>query len=348
MPLNTESFIASLPKAELHVHLEGTIAPLTAVKLASRHGVRISEAEVAERYAPGDFSKFLEAFKWVTSFLRTPEDYALIAEEFARELVAQNVVYAEVTLSIGVMQIRKQDPLANYEAIRRAVAPFEGIVEPSGFGLKLNWIFDAVRQFGANAAVEVVNVARQAVGKGAVAFGIGGDELGLPTRDLVPVYDAARAAGLVPLIHAGEIGGSELVREAIEMLGVVRIGHGIAAMSDEALMDLLTERRIALEVCPTSNFRTGALSRHLPNDRTAGIEAHPLRMFVQRGVPVTLGSDDPAMFETSLLREYELASQSGLSRTEIAKLAQAGFEHALMPEDEKTRYISALRAATAT
>lgn len=346
-PQNINSFIAALPKAELHVHLEGTIAPATAVKLAARHGVKISEADVAQRYAPGDFLKFLEAFKWVTSFLRAPEDYALIAEQFARDVMAQNVVYAEVTLSIGVMLLRKQDPLANFAAIRRAVAPFESAARPRGTGLKLNWIFDAVRQFGAAAALNVVDLAHQAIADRAIAFGIGGDELGLPTRELVPVYEAARAAGLAPLIHAGEISGPEMMREAIEMLGVPRIGHGIAAMNDDALMDLLTERRIALEICPTSNLRTGALSRHLPKDGAASIASHPLRMFVQRGVPVTLASDDPAMFETSLLREYELASRSGLSRAEVVRLAQSGFEHALMPETEKQRYISALRDAAA-
>jgi aminodeoxyfutalosine deaminase len=337
-----DSLVASLPKAELHLHLEGSIRPRTAVQLAGRHGVKLTEAEVAARYASGDFGQFLEAFKWVTSFLRTPEDYALVAKELAQELITQNVVYAEITLSIGVMLLRKHDPLANFEAIRRATSLLEG-AESAGGCLKINWVFDAVRQFGAAKAKDVVQIAGEARNDGAIAFGIGGDELGLPARELIPVYEAARSAGLVPLIHAGEIGGPGEMREAIEYLGVARIGHGIAAMRDEALMDLLTERRIVLELCPTSNLRTGALARQL-DGATANIESHPLRMFVQRGVPVTVGTDDPAMFETSLVREYELARRAGISQTEILKLIHAGFEHALMPEEEKKRYIEGLRA----
>ena len=180
-----------------------------------------------------------------------------------------------------------------------------------------------------------------------VAFGIGGDELGLPARELIPIYEAVRAANLVPLIHAGEIGGPGEMREAIEYLGVARIGHGIAAIRDEALMDLLTERRIVLEICPTSNLRTGALARHLSGGSAADLQSHPLRMFVQRGVPVTLGTDDPAMFETSLLREYELASEAGLSSSEILRVVQAGFEHALISSEEKMRYVSELRQTAA-
>ena len=337
MSLRIDSIAASLPKAELHLHLEGSIRPRTAVELAARHGVKLIEAEVAARYAPGDFAQFLEAFKWVTSFLRTPEDYALVAEELARELIAHRVVYAEITLSIGVMLLRRQDPLANFEAIRRAAS--------GGEGLRINWIFDAVRQFGVAKAMEVVRIAGEARKNGALAFGIGGDELGLPVRELIPVYEAAREADLAPLIHAGEIGGPGEMREAIELLGVARIGHGIAAMRDEALMDLLTERRIALEICPTSNLRTGALASQLDGVRAASMESHPLRMFVQRGVPVTLGTDDPAMFETSLVREYEVASEAGLSASEILRVVQAGFEHALMPEDERRRYISRIREA---
>ena len=125
MSTETDSFIASLPKAELHLHLEGSIEPQTAVELAARHGMALTASDVSAKYAPGDFARFIEAFKWVTSLLRTPADYALITERLAEKLLAQNVVYAEVTLSVGVMLLRKQDPLANYAEIRRTAAPFE-------------------------------------------------------------------------------------------------------------------------------------------------------------------------------------------------------------------------------
>ena len=155
------------------------------------------------------------------------------------------------------MLLRKQDPLANYAAIRAASQPF------IARGLRIEWVFDAVRQFGAPAAMEVAKLAAECVRDGVVAFGIGGDELALPARDFEAVYEFIRRAGLAPLIHAGEIGDARAVRDAIEYLGVARIGHGIAAMHDRALMEELAERRIPLEICPTSNLRTGALARQL-------------------------------------------------------------------------------------
>src|SRR3984957_3943700 len=296
-PENLRILIAGMPKAELHLHLEGSIAPSTAVRLAARHGIVITEEDVRERYSPGNFTKFLEAFKWVTSFLRTPADYALISERLADHLLAQNVVYAEVTLSIGVMLLRKQDALANLAAIRAAAAPYESP------GLRIRWIFDAVRQFGAAAADEVAKLSSQCVRDGVVAFGIGGDELALPAADFREVYDRAGEAGLGRVIHVGEIGGAASVREAVELLGVTRIGHGISAMNDTEVTDFLLERGATLELCPTSNIRTGALARQL-GKASASISERPLKLFFNRGIRVTLSTDDPAMFETNLLDEY--------------------------------------------
>jgi aminodeoxyfutalosine deaminase len=329
----TDSFIASLPKAELHLHLEGSIEPETAVELAARHGMVLTANDVAAKYAPGDFAQFIEAFKWVTSLLRTPADYALITERLAEKLLAQSVVYAEVTLSVGVMLLRKQDALANYAEVRRAAAPLEAR------GLKLNWIFDAARQFGVPAAMEVAKLAAECARHGVVAFGIGGDELALPARDFLPVYEFTGAAGLQSLMHAGETGSAQAVRDAVELLGVVRIGHGIAAMHDPLLMDELADRGVVLEICPTSNLRTGALARQL-RQPDANIEDHPLRRFFDAGVPVTLASDDPAMFGTSLLGEYRVAAQMGMNLAELRRLVQMGFQHAFLEESEKKKYNS--------
>ncbi len=235
-PHDIRFLIHALPKAELHVHLEGSIAPRTAVELAARHGVSLSEHDVTACYAPGDFAFFLDAFKWVTSFLRTPRDYALIAERLAENLLAQNVVYAEVTLSIGVMLIRKQDPLANYAAIREMTRQFEAR------GLRLNWIFDAVRQFGVPAAQGVARIAIECEKDGVVAFGIGGDEIALPAARFAKVYESL-GPGIGRVIHAGEIGPATGIREAIDTLGVTRIGHGIAAVHDPRLMDFLRGAR---------------------------------------------------------------------------------------------------------
>ena len=315
--------IASLPKAELHLHLEGSIRPATVCALAARHGILIAEEEVRRRYAYRGFSEFIEAFKWVTSFLREPQDYALIAHDLAEHLLTQGVVYAEVTLSVGVMLLRRQLPEANFEALLRATEPFESR------GLRFNWIFDAARQFGPEAALAVVDAARQCASKSIVAFGIGGDELSVPAKEFRPVYDCAAEIGLHRLIHAGEIGGPEKIREAIELLGAERIGHGIAAINDPELMDLLAERKIPLEICPGSNLKTGALARQL---RCADprIEEHPLPRLLRHGIPVVLSTDDPAMFQITLCEEYANAARMGLHEEELIRVVEMGFEHAFL------------------
>lgn len=313
--------ILSLPKAELHLHLEGSIRPAIVSQLTARHGAPISEDEVRRRYSYTDFLGFLDAFKWVTSFLRNPEDYALIAQDLAEQLLAQNVIYAEVTLSVGIMLLRNQRPEKNFEAILRATESSESR------GLKLFWIFDAVRQFGADAARQVVYAARNSASKKIVAFGIGGDELSIPTPDFRRVYDSASSLGLHRLMHAGEVGGPEKIREAIELLGVERIGHGIAAIHDPSLMDLLADRRIPLELCPGSNILTGALSRQLTQEN-APIESHPLPQLLRHGIPITLSTDDPTMFHTDLATEYHNAYRMGLSEAELASLVQMSFDHA--------------------
>jgi adenosine deaminase len=316
--------IADLPKAELHLHLEGSVQPATVCALTARHSVTVTEDEVRQRYAYRNFEEFLQAFKWVTSFLRDPQDYALIARDLAGQLLSQRVVYAEVTLSVGVMLLRNQRPEANFEAILRSTEPFESR------GLRLNWIFDAVRQFGPEAAARVLESARQCANRSIVAFGIGGDELSVPTREFRSLYDQAAAFGLHRLIHAGEVGGPEKIREAVELLGVERVGHGIAAVHDTALMDLLADRRIPLEICPQSNIRTGALALQLRRQHVR-IEDHPLAALFRHGIPIVISTDDPAMFHTTLLDEYQNAGRMGLSDPELIRLAQMSFDHAFQP-----------------
>ena len=327
--------LTQLPKSELHVHLEGSIWPRTVVELAARRGIAITESEVALKYAPGDFAQFIEAYKWVTSLLLEPRDYALITERFCEYLLTQAVVYAEVTLSVGVMLLRKQDPLANFEAIRAAASAFVAR------GLRINWIFDAARQFGVAQTMEVARLAAQARENGVVAYGIGGNELAIPTKELLPAYKFARNAGLNLVIHAGEIGPASSVREAIEILGVARIGHGIAAMHDKSLMRTLAERNIPLEVCPVGNIRTGALAKQLGKPMSAvSIADHPLKFLADLGVPITLGSDDPAMFETNLLSEYAAAAALGLSANQLLSILRTGFSHSFLSNSEKENFLA--------
>ncbi len=334
-PTSLSPRIATFPKAELHLHLEGSIRPSVACAISARHGFAVTEDEVRRRYDYTNFAEFIEAFKWVTSFLREPRDFALLAADLAEQLLAQHVVYAEVTLSVGIMLLRKQDPQANFEAILAATEPFEKR------GLQLNWIFDAVRQFGPEPALEVVEAARRCASPRIVAFGIGGDELSVPTREFRHAYLRARSSGLHRLIHAGEIGGPEKIREAVEILGVERIGHGIAAIHDPALMDLLAERRIPLEVCPTSNLRTGALALQLRNPG-ATLQQHPLPQLLRHGIPVVLSTDDPAMLYASLLGEYENAAQMGLSEAELVTLHRAAVEHSFLPDEARCALLATL------
>ena len=330
--------VDALPKAELHLHLEGSIRPETASELARRHGVAISAEKVAARYKYSDFSGFIEAFKWVTSFLRDPEDYALITRRLAEELLRQNVVYAEVTISVGVMLRRMQNVEANFTAIHETAesVPFRN--------LRLAWIFDAARQWGPQAAMEVAQHAAQCQRGGAIAFGIGGDELAFPTVQFRPAFDHARSEGLHLVCHAGEIGGADSVREAIEILSAERIGHGIAVMNDPTLAGWLQSRRVVLENCITSNLCTGALAKQT-NKPAASVVDHPLRKFIEQGVPVTLSTDDPAMFHTDLLTEYSLAASLGLTDRQLVQLAEQSFLASFLPAEDKRRLHDEFRAA---
>ena len=342
MPLRDDSWSArfqALPKAELHVHLEGTMEPATVVALASNYGDELDESLVAARYATRDFSAFIQAYKWVTSYLRAPADYALAARRMCEQMLVQNLIYAEVTLSAGVMLLRKQDVEANFFAIREAVAPYESR------GLSLRWILDAVRQFGSAPARAVARCAVALRQAGVVAFGMGGDELAVPAAEFGDVYDYAAANGLRRLVHAGEIGGPDSVREAVEILGAERIGHGIAAAADPAVMALLAEKSIGLELCPASNLRTGALARHL--GREASLADHPLPKLFRAGIPISVSTDDPAMFDTSLAREFGTLEEMGLSREEIISIAEGAFRGAFLTEGEKSALLHTFRERAA-
>src|SRR5208282_4036797 len=185
----------------------GSIRPETAVELAARHDVEITPEAVDARYNYSNFLGFIETFKWVTSFLREPDDYRLIVQRLAEELIRQNVVYAEITISTGVMLRRMQNVEANFQVIVETAnsVPFRK--------LRTAWIFDNARQWGADAAMEVARWAAKLQKAGVIAFGMGGDELAFPTVNFRPAFDHARNAGLRLLCHAGEVGGPESVRE---------------------------------------------------------------------------------------------------------------------------------------
>lgn len=328
-----------VPKAEVHLHLEGCIPPISLVELAERHGEKLGLEKVAERYNTRTFPAFLDLFKWATSYLRTPADYAYILGVPAVYLKSQNCLYAEITVSVGVMLLRKQDVEANFLALVEAARS-----KFNSGRTRVQWIFDAVRQFGPEMAMEVARLAVQMKSLGVVAFGLGGDEESLPASDFRKVYDYVASEGLHRVAHAGEMGGPKSVRDAIEILGAERIGHGIASILDDDLMDLLIERQVPLEICPKSNLCTGALAKLLGVEQ-ASLADHPLPKFVARGVPVTLATDDPAFFHTSLHETYHHAATAmGLTTSQLVAVAEAGFRHSFLNSGEKQKLTNLFRA----
>ncbi|HKV04499.1 MAG TPA: adenosine deaminase [Candidatus Acidoferrales bacterium] len=332
------TILDTLPKAELHLHLEGSIRPETAVELAERHDVKLTAEEVAARYSYSNFAGFIEAFKWITSFLRDPEDYALVTRKLLEELVQQNVVYAEITISAGVMLRRMQNVEANFTAIREAS---EGVLFRR---VRTAWLFDAARQFGPEAAMEVARWASKLHRSGVIGFGMGGDELAYPAVNFRPAFDLARGDGLRIVCHAGELGGPESVRDAAEILGAERIGHGIAVMHDRALAEALLTRRTVLENCISSNFLTGALAKQTAKP-DASLADHPLKKLLEGGSLVTLSTDDPGMFHTDLLTEYSHAASLGLSKEQLLQLAEQSFNAAFLPPIDKRQLLEDFRAA---
>jgi len=332
------TIVDALPKGELHLHLEGTIRPETAVELAARHDVEVKPEEAAERYRFSNFAGFIETFKWVTSFLREPEDYALITRSALEDLGRQNVVYAEITISAGVMLRRMQNVEANFAAIRETA----GSVVFSR--LRTAWILDATRQFGPDAALEVARVAAKLERVGVVALGMGGDELAYPAANFRHAFDLAREGGLHVVCHAGEIGGPESVRDAVEILGAERVGHGIAVMNDAALADSLATRRVVLENCIASNVATGALAKQT-GKADASFADHPLAQLLGRGSLVTLSTDDPGIFHTDLLTEYSRAAALGLSNAQLVQLAQQSFSAAFLPPSDKRQLLDNFQTA---
>src|SRR5271166_1391214 len=333
MPAELSSFILSLPKAELHLHLEGSIAPSTLLELRQRHGMEgASLAEVEELYAYKDFKGFLSAFKDVTGHLRTPEDYELIAYRLMERLKAQNILHAEVIVSVGVCLWRKEDFAAIFEGMERGRQRGE-----KDFALSLVWIFDAIRQFGAEKAQSVLDLAIQFRDRNVVAFGIGGDERAGPPEWFAGVYARAAEHGLHLTAHAGESAGPESIWGALN-LKAERIGHGLSAAQDPELIEELAERQVPIEICMTSNLRTGCC---------AELAQHPVRLYFDQGLMLTLNSDDPAMFRTSVAAEYALVQETfGFSDEHLRELARNSFEASFLPPERKIAFLNLLDAAS--
>src|ERR1051326_5473816 len=275
-------FLADLPKAELHLHLEGSVEPETLCELDPT-------GDFNGLYQYADFDAFLRTFGVVGKLLRGPDEYARITRRLLERLAAQNIRYAEITIAAGVVLWKEQDFAPIFDAIRESA---------QGSPVEVHWILDAVRQFGPAHVMRVAELAAERRDQGVVAFGIGGSEERGPAECFTEAFRFARSAGLHLVAHAGESMGPESVRAALA-LGAERIGHGIAAAQDEALMRELRERDIPLEICITSNLVTGVVKR---------LEDHPVRRLFDAGVPITINTDDPAMVRWTLPGESRRAA----------------------------------------
>jgi adenosine deaminase/aminodeoxyfutalosine deaminase len=322
-------WLRGLPKAELHLHLEGTIKPETLVELSQRHDdqpLTLDQARALYQYE--DFLGFLMSFKAVTERLKGPEDYELITYNMVRELARQGVVHAEVYISFGIIFYWKQTDVEPYvAAIERGRERGE-----KEFGTTLLWIVDAVRHFGVEEGARVFRRAAELREKypNIVGIGIGGDEARGPAEQFRELYREAKAAGLRLTAHAGESVGPESIWSAIN-IGAERIGHALAAQHDAELMEILAQKQIPLEINITSNVKTGCCK---------GFDVHPVKEYFESGLMITLNSDDPPMFGSDLLGEYVLAQQIyGFTMEQMRELAANAVEASFLDPARKLKLL---------
>ena len=323
-------FIVGLPKAEIHVHHVGSASPRIVSELATRHpGTVPSDLDaLCDFYTFRDFAHFIEVYLAVVDLVSTPEDLRYLTYEVAREMaVGQSLRYAELTCTPYTSVVRGIPIEAYTEAIEDARTAAE-----RDFGLVLRWIYDIPGESGLAAADATLTYALDHAPEGLVAFGLGGPEVGVPRPQFAPHFAAARAAGLHSVPHAGETTGPATVWDSLRELGAERIGHGTSSATDPALLAHLAAHRIPLEVCPSSNIATRAV---------ATLAEHPIGTFVDAGVVVTVNSDDPPMFGTTLNREYEIAADLlSLDARGVADLACTAVEVSYAPDDIKARILS--------
>jgi aminodeoxyfutalosine deaminase len=327
------AFIRQLPKAELHLHLEGAVEPATLVELRRNHGEQTTLAETESLYRYSDFPSFLMAFKEVSAHLRGPDDYELVTYRLMRQLKEENVLHAEVNVAVGVCLYRQLDFAAIFEGLERGRA--RGARD---FGVSLLWIFDATRHFGVEEAQKVFELAVQYKKRHVVGIGIGGDEQKAPPELFRGAYAYAEDHGLRLTAHAGETESPESIWGALN-LHAERIGHGLSAAHDPDLIEELAYRQIPVEICITSNLRTGVCK--------APAE-HPAKNYFDQGIMITLNTDDPALFGTSLAREYQFAQQTfGFTDEHLRELARNSFEASFLPAEKKLELLSLFDAAVA-
>jgi len=312
-----------MPKAELHFHLEGAIPVPTLWELIQQHGgdpIIKSQEQLAEWFSYRDFAHFMETWEWMNGFLRSYDDFEFAAESVAHHLVEQNIVYVEAFFSPSDFRHHGLNPQGIATAIRTGLDRVAGVDVPL--------IVDLVRDRGPSGTARTLAAIKEIASEaGVIGIGIGGFELAHPPEQFAAVYDDAREAGFRLTAHAGEEAGPESVWGAIRDLGAERIGHGIRSIEDPRLVEYLVEHQLPLEVCPTSNLRTGVIAHW---------DQHPVGRLIDAGVMVTINTDDPAMFDANLAGEFEnLVTHFGLDEKAVKHLSLAVIEASWA--DEATR-----------
>lgn len=334
-----DGFVAAVPKIHLHCHLEGALRAETFLDLTEGYGL-------STRYVPGqevdgpreidavyrfaDFREFLLTFAAVSRALKTPDDYARLAREFVEDARAQNVIYGELFVSPSVWRFFNPEL-----DVREAFAAIHGELRAAeAVGMSFRLIADVTRNFGLESAMQTAQEALALADYGVIGIGLGGDEARFPAELFEDVFAFAGANGLHRVAHAGEAAGAQSVRAAIDVLGAERIGHGVRALEDPSVVELLVERRIPLEVCPTSNFLTGAVGPEHP---------HPFVELDRAGVLLAIDADDPTLFGTSITQEYAYVAQHA-GRDALYRLIGQAVDASFLDGPEKRALHARVRA----
>ena len=316
------SWASALPKVELHVHLEGAIPHGALFDLIQKYGGDPSVPDVgalARRFATKDFAEFIEAWSWKNRFLRECEDFAHVAELVARDMAGQNIRYVEMFFSPSLFSRRGLEVQKLTQAVRRGLSKVPEI--------EVSLVADLVRDYGPEAEALTLEKLLEVRTEGIIGVGIGGSEREFPPAPFRSLFEKARRTGFHVTAHAGEAAGPESIWEAVRCLHVDRLGHATRAREDPALLDYLRERRIPLELCPVSNVRTGAVP---------ALAEHPIRDYFERGLILSVNTDDPKIFGTSLDQEYgSLVEECGFTKNDIRRLVLLGIESSWLAADRK-------------
>ena len=325
--MSLSTYIEAMPKVELHVHLEGSIQPATLLALARRHDVRLPANTVdglRRWYTFSGFPHFVEIYVAISGCIKTADDIEVVAREFLAGQAAQHILYTEATFTAYTHYSLNGIPVRDSLAALSRAAQWAAAT----LGTRVGWVIDIAREMDGEESVAVADWAIAGQPYGVVALGLGGYEVGNPPEKHARAFARAREAGLPRVPHAGETVGPESIWGALNVLDAQRIGHGVRCLEDPVLVAELQRRRIPLEVCPTSNVCLGVA-------RT--MEEHPLPRLLAEGLYVTLSSDDPPMFNTTLTNDYlAVARAFGWGAAQLESLVRAGVGAALLPDGERT------------